>query len=153
MDMIKEVFHPLLEVKTDCLATAHHSVYDSGILGGIMVIDDYEIKSYCKPLGRPPKEGQSEENIRNMAKASGDRNEIESTFGVGKRIYRANNIRAKLPDTARCWTGMCYFIKNLMKFLRELCLVLLEIVTILKLYGLGVRPCGLPRQRALLIIQ
>jgi hypothetical protein len=21
------------------------------------VIDDYEIKSYCKPLGRPPKEG------------------------------------------------------------------------------------------------
>jgi hypothetical protein len=117
------------------------------------VIDDYEIKSYCKPLGRPPKEGQSEDNIRNMAKASGDRNEIESTFGVGKRIYRANNIRAKLPDTARCWTGMCYFIKNLMKFLRELCLVLLEIVAILKLYGLGVRPCGLPRQRALLIIQ
>jgi hypothetical protein len=37
MDMIKEVFHPLLEVKTDSLATTHHSVYDSGILGGIMV--------------------------------------------------------------------------------------------------------------------
>jgi hypothetical protein len=37
MDMIKEVFHPLLEVKTDSLATTHHSVYDSCILGGIMV--------------------------------------------------------------------------------------------------------------------
>lgn len=31
---------------------------------------------------------------------------------VSKRIYRANDIRAKLPDTARCWTGMCYFVKK-----------------------------------------
>ena len=57
-----------------------------------------------------------------MAKAIGERNEIESSFGTGKRIYRANNIRAKIPDTARCWTGMCYFVKNVMK-----CLVLTEI--------------------------
>ena len=62
-----------------------------------------------------------------MAKAIGERNEIECSFGTGKRIYRANNIRAKLPGTARCWTGMCYFVKNVMKFLRELCLVLTEI--------------------------
>ncbi len=46
---------------------------------------------------------------------------------VSKRIYRANDIRAKLPDTARCWTGMCYFVKNVMKFLRELCLAMTEI--------------------------
>ena len=57
-------------------------------------------------------------------------NEIECSFGTGKRIYRANDIRAKLPDTARCWTGMCYFVKNMMKFLRELCLVLNEIWSI-----------------------
>ena len=57
----------------------------------------------------------------------GARNEIECSFGTGKRIYRANDIRAKLPDTARCWTGMCYFVKNVMKFLRELYLVLTEI--------------------------
>ena len=62
-----------------------------------------------------------------MAKAIGERNEIECSFGTGKRIYRANDIRAKLPETARCWTGMCYFVKNVMKFLRELCLVLTEI--------------------------
>ena len=62
-----------------------------------------------------------------MAKAVGERNKIECSFGTGKRIYRANDIRAKLPDTARCWTGMCYFVKNVMKFLRELCLVLTEI--------------------------
>ena len=45
-----------------------------------------------------------------MAKAIGERNEIECSFGTGKRIYRANDIRAKLPETARCWTGMCFLI-------------------------------------------
>lgn len=44
-----------------------------------------------------------------MAKAVGERNEIEATFGTGKRIYRANNVRAKLPQTANSWTAMCYF--------------------------------------------
>ena len=62
-----------------------------------------------------------------MAKAVGERDEIEYSFCTGKRIYRANDIRAKLPNTAQCWTGMCYFVKNVMKFLRELCLVLTEI--------------------------
>lgn len=62
-----------------------------------------------------------------MAKAVGERNEVECSFGTGKRVYRANNIRAKLPKTAECWTGMCYFVKNEMKILRELCLALFEI--------------------------
>ena len=91
------------------------------------ILKELEIQSYCKPLGRPPKAPPSDEEKARTARAVGDRNEIESTFGTGKRIYRANNIRAKLPDTARCWTGMCYFVKNVMKFLRELCLVLTEI--------------------------
>ena len=54
-------------------------------------------------------------------------NEIECSFGTGKRIYRANDIRAKLPDTARCRTEMCYFVKKVIKFLIELCLALTEI--------------------------
>ena len=57
----------------------------------------------------------------------GERNEVECSFDTGKRVYRANNIRAKLPKTAECWTGMCYFAKNVMKLLRELCLALFEI--------------------------
>ena len=56
-----------------------------------------------KPLGRPSKEGTSKAELQ---KAVGERNYVESTFGTGKRIYRANNIRAKLPETAACWTGM-----------------------------------------------
>ena len=91
------------------------------------ILEDFEIHSYCKSLGRPPKDPHSDEMKSRMAKAIGERNEIESSFGTGKRIYRDNNIRAKLPDTARCWMGMCYFVKNVMKFLRELCLVLTEI--------------------------
>ena len=57
----------------------------------------------------------------------GERNEVEYSFDTGKRIHRANNIRAKLPKTAECWTGMCYFVKNVMKFLRELCFALFAI--------------------------
>ena len=37
-----------------------------------------------------------------MAKAVSERNEVECSFDSGKRIYRANNIRAKRPGTARC---------------------------------------------------
>ena len=90
-----------------------------------------EIKSYCKPLGRPPKNPPSPDILAKMAKDVGDRNEVECSFGTGKRIYRANNIRAMLPETARCWTGMCYFVKNVIMFLRELCHVLIEIWHIL----------------------
>ncbi len=90
------------------------------------ILKEYEIKTYCKPLGRPPKEPRSPEYLKKMAKAVGERNEVECSFGTGKRVYRANNIRAKLPETAECWTGMCYFVKNVMKFLWELCLALFE---------------------------
>ena len=60
-----------------------------------------EIKAMRKPLGRPSKEGISKAELQ---KVVGERNEVEGTFGTGKRIYRANNIRAKLPETAVCWT-------------------------------------------------
>ncbi|KGI21751.1 hypothetical protein HMPREF9304_08475 [Hoylesella timonensis S9-PR14] len=36
------------------------------------------------------------------------------------RVYRANDIRAKLNDTADTWIGACFFAKNIMKFLRGL---------------------------------
>ncbi|MCI5982970.1 MAG: hypothetical protein MRZ71_08040, partial [Bacteroidales bacterium] len=42
--------------------------------------------------------------------------------------YGANNIRAKLPNTAASWTGACFFIKNVMKFLRELFYALFEML-------------------------
>lgn len=83
------------------------------------LMKDLGIQMMGKPLGRPPKISQSKEAKEESAKTVGQRNEIEATFGTGKRIYRANNIRAKLPQTAECWTAMCFFVKNVMKFLRE----------------------------------
>ena len=79
-----------------------------------------------KPLGRPAKEQLTEEYRTAMAKNIGERNEIEATFGTGKRVYKANDIRAKLPDTGKSWTAACYFAKNVMKFLRGLLHALFE---------------------------
>ena len=45
--------------------------------------------------------------------AIGERNEIEATFGTSKRVYRANDIRAKLDDTA-CTRIGAYFFTNVM---------------------------------------
>ena len=92
------------------------------------ILKDLEIKSYSKPLGRPPKDPPSPERQAAMARAVGKRNEIECSFGTGKRVYQANDIRAKLPETAECWTGMCYFAKNVMKFFRELCHDFIELL-------------------------
>ena len=107
------------------------------------VLKDYEIKSYSKPLGRPVKDPPSPERQAAMARAVGQRNEIECSFGTGKRVYQANDIRAKLPETAECWTGMCYFAKNVMKFFRELCHILSEILrffTLMAYWWAGLRP-------------
>lgn len=60
-------------------------------------------------------EEESKEYQNKMAKVVGERNEIEVTFGTG---------RAKLPDIANSWTALCYFVKNVMKFLLKLLCVL-----------------------------
>ena len=41
-------------------------------------------------------------------------------------IYRANDIRAKLDETADTWIGACFFAKNVMKFLRGLLCLIFE---------------------------
>ncbi|MFR5270122.1 MAG: hypothetical protein ACLTGI_05020 [Hoylesella buccalis] len=46
---------------------------------------------------------------RTRKRAIGERNEIEGTFGTTKRVYRANDIRAKLDQTADTWIGACFF--------------------------------------------
>lgn len=83
------------------------------------------IVCHCPPLGRPKKNlDPEEEKLR--CKASGERNCVEATFGTAKRIYRANNIRAKLKETARTWIAACFFAKNLKKFVMGLLCLLLE---------------------------
>ena len=82
------------------------------------------INCYNHPLGRPPKE-ENDKSAEDKRRAIGERNEIEGTFGTSKRIYKADNIRAKLSETADTWIGASFFAKNVMKFLRGLlCLIL-----------------------------
>ena len=81
------------------------------------------INCYNHPLGRPPKD-ENDKSAEDKRRAIGERNEIEGTFGTSKRIYKADNIRAKLSETADTWIGACFFAKNVMKFLRGLlCLI------------------------------
>ena len=87
------------------------------------------IECYNHPLGRPPKE-ENDLHAEDKKRAIGERNEIEATFGTSKRVYRANNIRAKLDDTADTWIGACFFAKNVMKFLRGLLRLIFEILSI-----------------------
>lgn len=77
------------------------------------------IVCHCPPLGRPRKNPDPEEEELRR-KASCERNGVEATFGTAKRVYGANNIRAKLKETARTWIAACFFAKNLKKFLTGL---------------------------------
>lgn len=104
------------------------------------LMKELEIQSMRKPLGRPPKQSKTEECQLRMAKAAGERNEIEAILDIGKRIYKANNIGAKLAQTANYWTAMRNFVKNIMKFQREFLHVsffILELMT---------NPCNNPKR-------
>ncbi len=93
-------------------------------------LKDKKIEIMGPQLGRPPKNPNAEQLERERIGTS-LRNQAEGQFGTAKRAYRANNIRAKLPETAQCWTAMCYFVKNLTKFMGELCRILIEIWSLL----------------------
>lgn len=67
-------------------------------------------------------------HLEDKKRAIGERNEVEATFGTSKRVYRANNIRAKLDETTDTWIGACFFAKNVMKFLRGLLRLISEIL-------------------------
>ena len=71
-------------------------------------------------LGRPSKESQTPEYKKKMQKAAGERNEVEGFFGVAKRRYGLNDIRARLRATSESWIATGVFTQNLMRFLRGL---------------------------------
>lgn len=97
-----------------------------------------------KPLGRPSKSLQTADYEARMAKYSGERNEIEATFGTGKRVYRADNIRAKLADTGNSWCAACYFAKNVMKFLSGLLHVLTKLASFIQTWSCKIVEFGKP---------
>ena len=83
------------------------------------ILKSLRIECHCAPLGRPPHRTDPDK-LERRRRASCERNEIEGSFGLIKRRYRADNIRAKLKETSPTWIGMCLFVRNLKKFLGEL---------------------------------
>lgn len=79
---------------------------------------EQEVRSLGKPLKQTPIELKIEEYKLKMAKAEGDRNEIEVTLGIqsesikliilGLGYFKQLIVRP---------LSMCYFAKNVMKFL------------------------------------
>jgi len=88
------------------------------------ILQNNHIQAAGKPLGRPTKDMKTAEYKQQALENNGVRNGIEAAFCTGKRVYRANNIRAKLPDSGDTWTEMCYLVKNIKKFLKEVLFVL-----------------------------
>ena len=92
-----------------------------------------QLELYQKRFGMLPQEVQADKLYLGKA----NRNLIKTRRGPSARgtrwrphseppkgVYRANDIRAKLDDTADTWIGACFFAKNVMKFLRGLlCLI------------------------------
>lgn len=106
------------------------------------LLKDLNIECCGKPLGRPPKDMQTSDYEKKMAKYSGERNEIEATFGTGKRVYGADDIRGKLADTGESWTAACYFVKNVMKFLRDLLHTMFFLLDFLSIFSRADQPYG-----------
>jgi IS5 family transposase len=70
------------------------------------------------PLGRPKKDGTRDDKL--PKDILNQRNQIEGTFGTGKRAYGLNRIKARRSDTSMSWIAAIFFVMNLPLFLRSL---------------------------------
>lgn len=80
------------------------------------------IKFTGPSLGRPKQDKtvvqRDEEKLRK--KKSKERNQIEGSFGVAKRRYDLDLVKAKRQDTSESWIGAVYLVMNISQFLREI---------------------------------
>ncbi|QZE12881.1 transposase [Halosquirtibacter laminarini] len=82
-------------------------------------LEKHHILIIGKPLGRPPKRKEVKDKHRKLQKEMGKRNEVEAFFGVCKRSYGLNKIKAKRQDTSESWIGMICLIFNLRRLLKK----------------------------------
>jgi IS5 family transposase len=87
-------------------------------------LDKRGILFSAKPLGRPPKmtpenKKQLKALGKQLKKDSGIRSQIEGSFGVGKRAYDLDLVKAKLPQTSESWIATIFFVMTLARWLRD----------------------------------
>jgi IS5 family transposase len=88
------------------------------------------------PLGHPTKNTEQllPKNIVNQ------RNHIEGTFGLGKRAYGLDCIKARLSDTSISWISMIFLVMNLPLVLKSLgssflSILISELDRLIEFYG------------------
>jgi len=71
-------------------------------------------------LGRKPKEfTQEQKELATARKKKGkQRSQIEGSFGVAKRKYDLDLVKAKTQATSESWIGMVYLVMNITQFMR-----------------------------------
>ena len=70
------------------------------------------------PLGRPRNNGVRDALLPKAI--VNQRNHIEGTFGIGKRFFGLECIRARRADTSASWIATIFFVMNLPLFLKSL---------------------------------
>jgi len=81
-------------------------------------------------LGRRPKEALAElqEYEKERKKKSRERSQIEGAFGVGKRKYDLDLVKAKTRLSSESWIGMVYLVMNIARLMRVIFCSILKMV-------------------------
>ena len=87
---------------------------------------------FGNPIGRRPKESaENKEQLKaqrkRRKKESAKRNGIEGCFGVGKRKYDLDLVKAKTAQTSESWIATVLFVMNIAVFMKAIFLSLLGI--------------------------
>lgn len=79
-------------------------------------------------LGRRPKEITQErkELEAQRKKKAKQRSQVEGAFGIGKRKYDLDLVKAKTKVTSESWIGMVYLVMNIAQFMRVIFCAILE---------------------------
>lgn len=82
----------------------------------------HNIKYTGVALGRRLKElsqerRELEKSRKNKAK---QRSQVEGVFGIGKRKYDLDLVKARTKETSESWIGMVYLVMNIARFMRDI---------------------------------
>jgi IS5 family transposase len=79
-------------------------------------------------LGRRPKEltQESKELEAERKKKGKQRSQVEGVFGVGKRKYDLDLVKARTKETSESWIGMVFLIMNIAQFMRVIFCAILK---------------------------
>lgn len=89
----------------------------------LKLLDSLHIQFIGLPLGKAKAKYLKMQKA--LLKGLGIRNEVEGRFGLDKRSYGMDLIKARTTVTSESWIATCNFIANLMNFLDEVLFVLI----------------------------